>query len=904
MEELENSNGQNIPTENDLISPPFPMNEINPLNETTQTEETIIINEGAEDDSALSDSQNIKLNEQKINDIVNSGEEDLTPEGKKEMGIGDISKKSKEKKNKENMIIYSNNKLSKKKSSTSKQRFIQEEKEKNKNDENTDELFKKAIENAPRVYPPIEHDNNLSVKVTEVLYDKFVGKNPQKSKHPDIYSKFKDEAVLQQREWNRTKDDAKKISNMIERQEKYEEIKHDKKIGRQRELKNRIKKECVFIPNGKKDITIQENMRTPSDFYSDQKKFIEKKVKIIDKLAKDRIEGEEKNKKTTMVSKNSEKIANNKNPNETLEQFCKRLAEERLRNKKETLDNKKEETKKMTKKEMQNLTEKLHKEGETFKINREKKEKEIIDKLRDTRSKNNFVLEKSTKVIFDKFVSEYHKIVTELFDNMNKENKAIEENYKNYEINYEEYKKLLNQLGFIKSDLTENENIKNKINSSFNNYLNPKDGKIDTNKFLAFCLAALGIYKGKDEKIIEHNSKITPKLKPEEENDKEKEKEKPENAVNSEIKSSLNNNLLSKRQIRTSTEFINSYLPNLDLDKYGYTEKECNLIKSEFFVFVLGISESWSKNFVKKKQERLDKQEGINKKNNLEETKKLENKIKKEEEIIGSFRRKLFNDELPAQNDKEKEKEFNATTSKKSFRVEDMYEIFQKKKQRELDTLKAKKEEDINKVCTFQPNYNDKNKNKPINKKELDKSFEKLYLEGRNLATKKKQEHALTEVEKECTFKPAIKDYKGDYFENNPLKEDRLFNTQLKKMEKIREEKGYTNKIIKKQMAFNIEPKSNKDNINERIALNRGEKIVNNVQNEFIDYPDFDEQGNQVLIKIEVNLENNKNELLTIQPGEDYIKIVDEFCLKHDINEDKKIRLIRAIRDKIRKNEN
>ena len=465
MEELENSNGQNIPTENDLINPPPPINEINPLNETTQTEETIIINEGAEDDSALSDSQNIELNEQKINDIVNSGEENLTPEGKKEMGIGDISKKSKEKKNKENMIIYSNNKLSKKKSSTSKQRFIQEEKEKNKNDENTDELFKKAIENAPRVYPPIEHDNNLSVKVTEVLYDKFVGKNPQKSKHPDIYSKFKDEAVLQQREWNRTKDDAKKISNMIERQEKYEEIKHDKKIGRQRELKNRIKKECVFIPNGKKDITIQENMRTPSDFYSDQKKFIEKKVKIIDKLAKDRIEGEEKNKKTTMVSKNSEKIANNKNPNETLEQFCKRLAEERLRNKKETLDNKKEETKKMTKKEMQNLTEKLHKEGETFKINREKKEKEIIDKLRDTRSKNNFVLEKSTKVIFDKFVSEYHKIVTELFDNMNKESKAIEENYKNYEINYEEYKKLLNQLGFIKSDLTENENIKNKINN-------------------------------------------------------------------------------------------------------------------------------------------------------------------------------------------------------------------------------------------------------------------------------------------------------------------------------------------------------------------------------------------------------------------------------------------------------
>ena len=899
LDEIENSDGQNIPTEKDLINPPPPIHENYPLNETMKTEEAIIINEGAEDDSVLNDSQNIKLNEQKINEIVNSAEDDLTPEGNKDMRIGFNPKKTEEKNEKKNMNDFKNNKITKKKSYM-KKKNIQEEKEKNKNDDNTDELFKKAIENASRLYPPIEHDNNLSVKVTEVLYDKFVGKNPQKSKHPDIYSKFKDEAVLQQREWNRTKDDAKKISNMIERQEKYEEIKHDKKIERQRELKNRIKKECVFIPNGKKDIIIQENMRTPSDFYSDQKKFIEKKGKIIEKLSKDKIEGEEKNKKATMVSKNSEKIVNNKNPNETLDQFCKRLAEERLRNKKETIDNKKEESKKMTKKEMQNLTEKLHKEGETFKINREKKEKEMIDKLKDTRSKNNFVLEKSTKFIFDKFVSEYDKIVTELFDNINKENKTSEENYKHYEINYEEYKKLLNHLGFIKSDTNENENEKNKINSSFNDYLNPKDGKIDTNKFLAFCLAALGIYKGKDEKIIEHNSKITPKFKPEE--DKDKENEKHENVINNEVKSSLNNNLISKKQIRTSTEFINSYLPNLDLDKYGYTEKECNLIKSEFFVFVLGISEYWSKNFVKKKQERLDKQEEINKKNNLEESKKLENKIKKEEEIIGSFRRKLFNDELPVQNDKEKE--FNATTLKKTFKVEDMYEIFQKKKKRELDTLKAKKEEDMNKICTFQPNFNDRSKNKPKNKKELEKSFEKLYQDGKNMTIKKRQENALTEVEKECTFKPAIKDYKGDYFENNPLKEDKLFNTQLKKMEKIREEKGYTNKMIKKQMAFNIEPKSNKDNINERIAQNRGEKIVNNVQNEFIDYPDFDDIGNQVMIKIEVNLENNKNELLTIQPGEDYIKIVDEFCLKHDINEDKKIRLIRAIRDKIRQNEN
>ncbi len=43
--------------------------------------------------------------------------------------------------------------------------------EKNKKDENTDELFRKAIENATKDFPPIEHENNFSGRVTEVLYD-------------------------------------------------------------------------------------------------------------------------------------------------------------------------------------------------------------------------------------------------------------------------------------------------------------------------------------------------------------------------------------------------------------------------------------------------------------------------------------------------------------------------------------------------------------------------------------------------------------------------------------------------------------------------------------------------------------------------------------------------------------
>ena len=164
---------------------------------------------------------------------------------------------------------------------------------------------------------------------------------------------------------------------------------------------------------------------------------------------------------------------------------------------------------------------------------------------------------------------------------------------------------------------------------------------------MAFCLAVLGIYKGKDEKILEPSSRITPKLKPEEELKENEKEEKPDNITeNKNNNNNNNNNQAMKKQIKSSTEFIKLYLPNLDLDKYGFTEKECNMIKSEFFVFILGISQSWSKDFVKKKQERLDKNELTNKRNNAEELKKLENKLKTNEEFIGAFRRKLLNERM------------------------------------------------------------------------------------------------------------------------------------------------------------------------------------------------------------------------------------------------------------------
>ncbi len=752
------------------------------VEDSVLTEETIIFNEGAEDDYL---SQNDHNNKAKQNNIVHNQEKpkNINPPNKEHITNNQHQKINKENKTKINPPVKS----SKIKYQPS---YPESDEEKNNNENNiaTDELFKKAIEkNSNKAFPSIELDNEgntLSTKVTEVLYDKFVGQNIQKSKHLDIYSKIKDEEIRQGREATRTKDDAKKINSMIIRQEDYEKLKSDKKKDRQREIKNKINEECIFVPNGKKNVPI----RTPNDFYIDQKKFLVKKEEIINKMTQSRLEVENKNSNVALISKNSEKLANTKNPKESQTEFCKRLAREKLKNIRDVLEAPREE-KRLTKKELKDLTEKLHKEKEIFKINREKREQEQISQIKKM-EKNDFVLEKSKKVLFDKFISSYEKVLLQLFNKTD-----------NFEIAFEEFKNIMNCLGFVKSN-SNSESEENLIKEAFNS-LKPTEEKVDTNAILMFGLTILGIYKGNDEKIQDHLSKIS-MVKSEEEKSEDNQIDK---AQNQNVELSLNknendtnNNTIKKKQKKRSTELIKSYLPNLDLEKYGCTEKECRMIKTKFMPFVSGMSEIWAKDLLKKKQERQDKHDEIKK---LEETKKYENKQKKEEEIIDSYRRKVLllgedNADNAQDRDKDKDRDkINNNNITKSYKVEDMYEILQKKKERELQNLKEKQEEDIRKQCTFQPNSS----TKPVNKKEVAKNIEKLYLEGKNSYIKKRQQEKDSDMNSEniknCTFKPVIKDFKGNYFENNPLKEDKLFNTELKRMEKVREEKGYSNKEIK-----------------------------------------------------------------------------------------------------------
>ena len=160
--------------------------------------------------------------------------------------------------------------------------------------------------------------NTLSTKIIKVLCDKYVGQNVQNLKHLDIYSKIKDEEIRQGRKATRTKDDARKINNMIVRQEDYEKLKSDKK-RRQREIKNKINEESDFIPNGKKNISSRNRNELLLT-----KKIYGKKRRIIHKMTKDILDQESKIANATLILKNSEKMAISKNPDETRQDLYKR----------------------------------------------------------------------------------------------------------------------------------------------------------------------------------------------------------------------------------------------------------------------------------------------------------------------------------------------------------------------------------------------------------------------------------------------------------------------------------------------------------------------------------------------------------------------------------------------------
>ena len=762
--------------------------------------------------------------------------------------------------------------------------FARKKRKKQEEEKKADDLFVQALQKSkPELSTNKEFDqkgNTVSTKISDIIYDKYVGHNSIKVNTIDVISKIKDEEVNLKREAKRTKDDSKKIKEMIDRQEDFAKNKQNKLREREKEINEKLNQECIFMPNG-----INTSSRTPNDFYVSQIEFLAKKEDYINGLHKSLLDEEDKNKKVILTSKASEKLASSKNPNESKEQLYERLHFEKLKNVKEVIEKPKEE-KKLSKREVNNLFDKLYKERIVLKENKDKREKEKI--LKET-NQEDYISDNSNKVLLSKFLNYYDKKLMEIFNRKD-----------NFQINIDEYKLILMNMGCINPNLQSDEVL---IKESFFNILKPKDDKIDTYSLLLFCLAALGIYTGNDE------SKAFQTLENNKNNNKTK---KNNNKINKDKSGKRLSERRSPRQkIKTFNDLIKSSVPNLDMDKYGFSSKIAKNINKKFHTFVKGINESWTGDISKKKQERQEKLEtskGRKKKASSKGKESSKYNIKPQEfntNIITS-KNQIYNSNKKNNIPNIDNKNNTITVNNASNKFDDLYRRLQNKRDNNnIKALKSKKEQEELALCTFQPNIhklknndkNSKNKDKPknkLNKEQIENNFEKLYQTGIASYIQKKKSiepdfDDNLDNKINCTFKPVIHQFNNEIFTKNPIKEE------LQRFEKIGDQKlnALGNKEYEKPMNFYIESKINKEDIVDRVVPERFS--YRNSDNE--------RENETALLKVEVNLdENNNTDKIIIYPGDDAKEKTLQFCLKHRLNEEKKNTLLRIIMEKIEDN--
>ena len=735
-----------------------------------------------------------------------------------------------------------------------------------------DDLFAQALQKN-KVLPPTskEYDqkgNTLSKKISNNIYNKCVGGNDLKKNTIDIdIFKMKDEELNIKKRELRKKDNQKKINDMIKRQEEYGKYKENNLKEKERILNEKLDQDCIFMPNGNKNLTLS---RTPKVFYASEMEFLGKKKDYINQGKKSKIEEEDKIKKVALLNKNSEKMASSKNPNESKEQLYERLHYEKLKSVKQNYERPKEE-KKLSKKQVNSLFDKLYKERISLKENKEKKEKEKI--LKDT-NQEDYTSENSNKVLLNKFINYYNQKLMEI-SNRND----------NFQIDIDEYKLILIGLGCVNPNLQSDEAL---IKESFFNVLNPKDDKIDTYTLLLFCLAVLGIYKGNDD--LKNSLNIIPK--------------------NPRSSNKLNRKKSPKRKSKTLYELIKINVPDLDMDKYGFSSKIAKNINKKFHTFVKGINESWTGDITKKKQERNEKLQSTQKKRQSSPSLNKNKSMKNSENVFTLNQRSSQKNESPNLKSNNK----NSTNPINSSKFDDLYKRLQNKRDiNTINSLKLKKEQDELALCTFQPNMyklsdntnNSKEKIKnraKLNKKQIDQNFEKLYQDGKAAyITKKKsiEPDADDNIENKinCTFKPEIHQFNMEVFNKNPIKED------IEKFERIREQKlnDIGVKEYEKPMNFHIEPKTNKEDIIDRVVPERFSHRMSDIDRD----KEKGKENEAPLLKVEVNLdENNHTDKIIIYSGDDVKEKTLQFCLKHKLNEEKKNTLLHIIMEKLEETKN
>ncbi len=609
----------------------------------------------------------------------------------------------------------------------SEEKENEESEEMHSNEEEEEEEIKEKINNSNNEIQnnfPFSEKNSegksIFSEISENLYSQYL--NTDSNKKVDIYKELTNNDYLNyhNKKKNKTKNNEDKYNKLLERLKSYEESRQNRIKEKIEQQKLEIKKNCPFKPNNKKVEKID-----PKTFYEEQIRFLKEKNNYIESLTRNKIENEEIKNNKKLISKNSEQIMKNKNPNESKEETLKRLTKGKsIFTRSQTANTNNEKKIKKSMKELTEYSNKLSLQDQKYKKEREDKKREIQKEFEKEMCKKDLISNSTKKVILNKFISNLQNILNEMFNKK-----------ENVDLTKEEYTKLLEKLKCISNN--NNNNEEELIKLSFSKYLNPKDDKINSNQFIIFALSFMGIYKGKDELI--------------------------------------NTNEKKDGKIISSSNFIKSILPELDLEKYNYSNKTTQQIKKKFLSFSSKMNEGWNEE--KKTKRNLKNQQNSN------EKKKLEKKDKSQ---------------------KNSKTNFYLTMNKNVIEKEHL-----------LEKLRKEKEEEEMKNCTFQPNA----LTRPVNKKEVKEKVEKLYTDGKITYMKKlkQKENNSKENEEKYTFMPEIHPLNQEIFELNPLENDQKYLDEMIRLEKIRNTKianlnNNNENLI--PMRFDMEYKSNRDTFN------------------------------------------------------------------------------------------
>jgi len=551
----------------------------------------------------------------------------------------------------------------------------------------------------------------------------------------------------------------------------------------------------------------------------------------------------------------------------------------------------------------------------------------------------------SSKIkILEKFVRNYEISLLSLF---NKKDSLL--------VCFDEFVLLMANLGFVKSknesvELNGKALLKDawKILSNAN-----EEAKVDTNQILIFCSVVLGIYKGeegsnnvnnelkqeliahpvenKEEKVNTQIEKAQGQASPKDTNiistkvspSKKKRKMPHRFSSVSEHKTYFNETgfKLNVKTIKPEEEknknLLTVVIPELDITKYYYNKKTVKQIKILFRNMYDTRMHFLTEEKRKTRQENQETQQKETTKTPFMPSHKLR-------QSADNYRQKIFeqierDSEHRKKDPKLHEKSFSINPHK--LKLEEAYAIIRKKKENEIAKIKIQQEEDEMKHCTFHPNI-DKKKNTEINIKE---TVQKLYIDGvtkqKTKLNEEKKEEILSE---ECCFNPKVNKFNAHVFEVNPLLHDELVKKEVdrferarveKKIQELQKKKGINNikqynidELIKEEELpcwnFAMERKNHRETIE---TTNRNEKKAqsNSTRQEFKKTVRETkmEMKREVLLNIEVNIDDSERvEKLEIFPNDNPLVVVEEFCKKFDLSEEKKILLQKVIEEKLGNN--